>query len=291
MGSLSLPQNLLTSLEPGDARRPWLDGLPEMVADLARRWSLLVDAPFQPGGETAWVAPCTGDGGDHLVLKVAWRHPEAEHEAAGLRTWNGNAAVRLLQSAELDQTLVLLLERCLPGTTLSGRPEPEQDEVVASLLLRLWIEPGPGHPFRPLEEMCDSWVDEFEESQSRFLGRLDEGLVREGCRLFRLLPRTAGRRVLLCTDLHAANILAAEREPWLMIDPKPYVGDPTYDALQHLFNCRGRLLADPEQLVTRMAGLLGLESARLRRWLFARCVLGAGDAPELAAVASRIAPA
>jgi streptomycin 6-kinase len=39
---------------------------------------------------------------------------------------------------------------------------------------------------------------------------------------------------LLATDLHTGNVLAAQRQPWLMIDPKPYVGDPCYDLGQHL---------------------------------------------------------
>ena len=51
--------------------------------------------------------------------------------------------------------------------------------------------------------------------------------------------------MLLATDLHAANVLRAEREPWLVIDPKPFIGDPAFDATQHLFNCRARLHADP----------------------------------------------
>ncbi len=56
--------------------------------------------------------------------------------------------------------------------------------------------------------------------------------------------------MLLATDLHAGNVLRAEREPWLVIDPKPFVGDPTYDALQHMLNCDDRLRADPVGLVT-----------------------------------------
>jgi hypothetical protein len=51
--------------------------------------------------------------------------------------------------------------------------------------------------------------------------------------------------VLLCTDLHGDNILAAQRELWLVIDPKPYVGDPAYDLLQHMLNCEDRLAAAP----------------------------------------------
>ena len=81
------------------------------------------------------------------------------------------------------------------------------------------------------------------------------------------------------------NVLAAEREPWRVIDPKPYVGDPTYDALQHMLNCDGRLHADPHGLVRRMADLLGLKAERLTLWLFARCVQESAQWPQLAEVA------
>jgi len=97
--------------------------------------------------------------------------------------------------------------------------------------------------------------------------------------------------VLLCTDLHAGNILAAEREPWLLIDPKPYVGDPTYDAVQHLLNCDVRLHTEPDRLLARIADLLELDAERLRLWLFARCVQESTTWPELAEVARSVAPA
>lgn len=190
-------------------------------------------APFQPGGQTAWVAPVRDADGTEMVLKVGWRHPEALHEAEGLRAWGGNGAVRLLTARELEDTVALLLEACRPGTPLASHPEEEQDIVVAGLLRRLWIVPEPGHPFRSLQAMCDHWADEFEVKVAARGSTLDSGLAREGIALFRSLCSTADREVLLCTDLHAENVLAAEREPWLIIDPKPYVGDPTYDPLQH----------------------------------------------------------
>jgi streptomycin 6-kinase len=76
--------------------------------------------------------------------------------------------------------------------------------------------------------------------------------------------------VLLATDLHAGNVLRSEREPWLVIDPKPFVGDPAYDATQHLFNCTERLLSDPKGTIHRMAYLLGVDYERVRLWTFAR---------------------
>ena len=67
-------------------------------------------------------------------------------------------------------------------------------------------------------------------------------------------------------------MLSGQRRPWLLIDPKPYVGDPHYDVLQHLLNCNGSLQADPIGLLTTVADLAGLDGERVRQWLFARCV-------------------
>ncbi len=288
--ALPMPRALVTAAER-DGRQAWLATLPRTVQTLTERWALTMGEPFQPGGHCAWVAPVRDANGTELVLKVAWPHPEAEHEADGLREWAGHGAVRLHASEELDDANALLLERCIPGLTAEGRSQSEQDMIVAGLLRRLWREPAYGHPFRTLQAMCDMWAEEFEEKAAAGGGDLDPGLTRDGIALFRSLPATAERHVLLCTDLHAGNVLAAEREPWLVIDPKPYVGDPAYDVLQHLVNCVERLLADPWDLAWRMADLAGLDRERVLLWLFARCVVESLHWPVLAEAARRVAPA
>lgn len=216
-----MPRNLIEAADTEPPLRGWLTTVPDTVRDVEERWHLEVGEPFQPGGQTAWVAPARSRGGDDLVLKVAWRHEEAAHEADGLRGWRGDGAVRLHAAEEFDDTIALLLERCVPGTTLASRPEDEQDIVITRLLHRLWREPASGHRFRPLQVMCEAWADEFEDRAAAERANVDPGLAREGLALFRTLPATAERTVLLCTDLHAGNVLAAEREPWLVIDPKP----------------------------------------------------------------------
>jgi streptomycin 6-kinase len=289
-----LPRNLADSAaqEPSEGRADWVRSLPGMVAQLARQWSLRVGQPFQPGGRCAWVAPARDPDGRDLVLKIGWRHFEALHEADALSLWDGDGAVRLHAADSFDDTSALLLERCRPGTAANrSLPEPVQDEVVAELLRRLWRQPPAGNPFRLLQVMCDRWADERESGLVGLPGGLDPGLARAGISLFRWLPTTAPRQVVLCTDLHAENILAGHREPWLVIDPKPFVGDPTYDVLQHMLNCQQRLLADPLAFADRMAELADLDPTRLRLWLFARCVQEGLDDPALAEVAARIAPA
>jgi streptomycin 6-kinase len=230
------------------------------------------------------------------VLKVAFRFPGGEErdEAAGLRFWDGNGAVRLHAACSDGSAYGLLLERCLPGTPLGHlQPEPEQDVVVAGLLRRLWAQPDQAHAFRPLTQMCHARAELFEaEYDAAPPGeRLDPGLARAGIELFRELPGTAASQVLVCTDLHAGNILAAQRSPWLVIDPKPYVGDPAYDVLQHMLNCDGRLAADPAGLASRMARLTGLDPGRVRLWLFARSVQESVGSPLMRQVARQLAPA
>ncbi len=289
MDAWPMPRNLVLAAERG-GRRAWLGRLPGLVHELEGRWGLTAGAPFQPGGQTAYVAPVRAVGGEELVLKLVWHHDEAAHEADGLREWDGDGAVRLHGIDEFDDTSALLLERCVPGAPLATRAEPEQDTVIAGLLRRLWREPTPGHPFRALKVMCDAWADEFEQKAAKGQVSLDAGLARAGIELFRALPRDATQHVLLCTDLHAENVLAAARERWLAIDPKPYVGDPTYDVLQHLLNCTERLQADPRLLAGRMADLLDLDRDRVVLWLFARCVQESPDWPGLDDVARRLAP-
>jgi streptomycin 6-kinase len=296
MTAFPVPRNLAETAGREPEVNEWLGRLPQIVAGLASRWSLSVGEPFQPGGQCSWTAPATDSSGTALVLKVAFGFPGGEErdEAAGLQAWDGNGVVRLHAACQDESGYGLLLERCLPGTPL-GRllPEPEQDAVVAGLLRRLWARPCGVYAFRPLAQMCAAWADEFEAEYAAAPPalRIDPGLAQAGIALFRELPGTAASQVLLCTDLHGENILAARREPWLVIDPKPYVGDPAYDVLQHMLNCEERLAADPAVLANRMAGLAGLDAGRVRLWLFARSVQESTGSPLLRQVANRLAPA
>ena len=282
---LKVPGQLARNCRKTPEGAAWLDRLPDALRNLEGRWSLTTGAPFD--GEDvscAWVAPVALANGTSAVLKLGMPHMEAEHELRGLRFWDGDPTVRLL---EFDDELgAMLLERCEPGTALRVLPEAEQDLVIAGLLRRLWRLPSAPHPFRSLSALTAYWTHETLADLEQWP---DSGLVREGLRLFEELPRTAPTEVLLATDLHAGNVLRSEREPWLVIDPKPYVGDPAYDVLQHMLNC-DRLTADPDGLIHRMSDVADLDPSRLRLWLFVRCVQESPDWPTLADIAVRIAP-
>jgi streptomycin 6-kinase len=286
-GHLPVPPGLAANARR-EGKEDWLARLDTAVTRCRDQWSLDLGPPFLPGGTSAWVAPARDASGADVVLKVGWRHIEAEHEADGLRRWDGDGAVRLLDASIGDDTVALLLERCLPGTPLATRPEPEQDEVVAAMLPRLWIAVPPDHPFRTLQAMCDDWAERLARRRAETDQILGATLVDAALELFHELPSTATRTVLLCTDLHRGNVLAATRAPWLVVDPKPHVGDPTYDVVQQLLNGE-RLRREPHVHIERMADRLDLDAHRLRRWTFARCVQEAARWAALADVARQLA--
>jgi streptomycin 6-kinase len=291
---IQIPPELADAVDEDDypARLEWLAMLPALVTDIASEWELELGKPYLPGGQCAWVAAARNPAGDELVLKVGWRHREAEHEADGLWHWDGDGAIRCFAARQMDNTTALLLERCTPGRQLgTSAPEPEQDEIIAMLLRRLWARaPQAGHPFSSLKTMCRDWANSFEVAYASDKAGLDPGLARECVETLRTLPGSATTEVLLCTDLHAGNVLAARREPWLMIDPKPLTGDPAFDPIQHMLNCDARLVADPTGLASRLAGLLDLDPQRVGLWLFARCTQESLHDPTMRELARRLAP-
>jgi streptomycin 6-kinase len=287
--ALEIPAGLAASCHKTPQRAAWLERLPDVLRSLEHRWSLTLDSPFDDDEVScSYVARVVRADGTPTVLKIGMPHMEGEHEIHGLRFWDGDPTVRLLMAD--DDLGAMLLERCEPGTVLRTLPEHEQDVVISDLLRRLWRAPSAQHPFRPLSALTEYWGN---ETLAHIEQWPDTGLVREGLRFFAELPRTAPTALVLATDLHAGNVLRAKRQPWLVIDPKPFVGDPAYDATQHLFNCCARLRSDPDGMIRSFADLLGVDHERVRLWTFARAAAEPRDDwnnGELVELARAIAP-
>jgi len=83
-------------------------------------------------------------------------------------------------------------------------------------------------------------------------------------------PRQAAT-VIVHQDLHGGNILRAQREPWLAIDPKPLVGEPAFDAASLLRDRRWQIREpNARSVIARRLDILverlGLDRERTRRW-------------------------
>ena len=208
------------------------------------------------------------------MLKVQTPHRESEHEAAALELWDGEGAVRLL--AHDSEQHVLLLERCVPGTPLADAGQATALDVFVKLLPRLW-KPA-GEPFRPLALEAGWWAD--------YLPRQDWSMAPElldaALEALHDLPGTQGEQVLLHQDLHAENVLAAQREPWLTIDPKPLVGEREFAVAPIVRSFElGHSKRDVLHRFDRLTAELGLDRERARGWTIAQTLAWTSDSSYL----------
>ena len=250
------------------AGRAWLDALPRLVAECADRWDLELGETL-PGGYVSLPVTAKSPDGAAVVLKIQFADRESEHEAAALELWNGDGAVRLV--AHDPERHALLLERCVPGTPLSELPEDVVLDVFVALLPRLLKPAGP--PFRALAEEAAWWGGYLEAKWDRAGRPFERPLLDAALEALDELPGSQGEQVLVHQDLHPGNVLRAEREPWLVIDPKPLVGEREFAVapIVRAFElCHDRRLV--LERLDRVTRELGLDRERARLWCIAQTI-------------------
>jgi streptomycin 6-kinase len=259
-------------LKASDHGRLWLDELPRAVEESAEHWKLRLGAPF-PYAFTSLAIPGRMENGREVVLKLQHVDRETEHEALALRHWNGDGAILMLDRYPARDAL--LLERCIPGTPV---PPDEAVDVLIGLLPRLWM-PATAPPFRTLADEAAHWA-------SALSGRrlLNPRLVDAALDAIRDLAPSQGEQVLLHQDLHGWNVLAAQREPWLVIDPKPLVGERELGLAPIIRSQElGRGKREALRRLDQLTSELGLDRERARRWCIAQTVAwsaGEGEVPD-----------
>lgn len=266
----------------GPAARRWLDAVPRQLADVVAAWELTRQAQLDHAGSTSLVVPVATVDGVPAILKLSVPHGDALGEAPALRRWSGRHAVSLLRAS--DDGFVLLLERCLPGHDLWTLPIDDQIAVMADLLPRLWVDPA-GAPVRRLDDTVADWARRMRADPASFDAPAE--LVACAADWAGDLVATGRHRVLLHGDLNPGNVLAAHREPWLAIDPKPWIGDPAFDLAQVLMNwIPGTDAAAVDATVewaTRLARAVDVDVVRALRWATVK-VVAWGDGHDNAAV-------
>ena len=251
----------------------WVDRLPRLAAELLEEWQLRLDGPAAHG-YCSLVLPVRAEG-EEAVLKLGFPDDESAHEHLALQHWHGDGAVRLLRAD--PRRRALLLERAGPGD-LTTVDDLEACEVVASSYARLHRAALP--QLRSLAALCRRW-----EERLRAVPRgapVPHRLVEQAASLARTFatdPDTDAR--LLHGDLHQGQLLAARREPWLVIDPKPLNGDPHFELAPVLWNRWEEAVAshDVRGTVRRrfhtLVDTAWLDEDRARDWTVLRVVLNA----------------
>ena len=162
---------------------------------------------------------------------------------------------------------------------------------MAAGILRGFRRPADvARPLRPLSKVAAQWAQDISERWTRFGEPYERTLLDFALDQITELTSRASEEVVLHQDLHAENILRADREPWLAIDPKPLRGDPALDAASLLRDRRDELRNDPSQAATirrrldTLTELLGLDRDRLPGWGVIRALAwaaGTSDADRL----------
>jgi streptomycin 6-kinase len=266
---MNLPQNFTRNILQafGEAGGRYLEDLPALLEEAARRWGLVLGEPFPLSYN--YVCAATRADGSPAVLKVGVPNRELTSEMNALRLYAGEGACRLLDGD--PERGMLLEERLQPGTMLINLPEDDRrTEIATEVVQRIQRSAPTGVEFLSLQ----GWFEDLKTLRPRFSGGTgphSEKMVSIVDGMLAELFAETRPQVLLHGDFHHYNILASERG-WLVIDPKGVIGAPEYEACPFLLNPPGPPRPEAEairQTQRRMAIFcehLGWEQPRLWRW-------------------------
>lgn len=264
-----VPENFQRSTVDREHERgaAWIADLPGVVADLLERWGCTQDGRVMHGG-VGIIVPVLriGDQGP-AVLKISFPHPGNVAEPDAFAAWDGRGAVRLY--ARDDEHFAMLLERAHPTTLAAVRDNEEVIRIAGRLNRRLAVPAPPGLP--RLSDQAEEWEQSLLRDTAELSHALPSVVVDAAVATVRELGREQPE-VMIHGDLHPGNILRADREPWLAVDPKGYAGDPAYDGGTLL---KSRVFAfleedEPDKAMVRgldiFADAAEVDPERVRRW-------------------------
>jgi streptomycin 6-kinase len=266
-----IPPALASNASIGPTWADWLDRLPRLIRDVAEEWELAFDgAPMHGFGSV--VVPVQDGDGRTAMLKVSFDgDEEGIHEALGLQHWDGHGTVRMYRAD--PRRRALLLEPLDSGRDLRAVPVLEACEIVAERYRRLHVPALP--QLQPLSTYIRRWTEGLARLPAD--APVPRRLVEQAVSLGRALVEEAGTDGrMIHGDLHYENVLAADREPWLVIDPKPMAGDPHYEVAPMLWNRWDEVVATRDvrtavrERFHTLVDVAGLDEDRARDWVVVR---------------------
>ncbi|MET8336901.1 aminoglycoside phosphotransferase family protein [Streptosporangium canum] len=245
----------------GPGFRDWFAALPSLLESLARRWDLEIVAAVTAGNTSRSFHVRRADG-IPAFLKLTPEPAIGVTEATALRAWADSPHV--VQLIDWDsRSGALLLDAVEPGTRADRLPI----EDVAMLLRSLRLAGIPDEKLPTLRQRVDFL---FDLTVGRWRGSLAEPYIDrdllERCRAAALTLAADGPAELVHGDLHSGNVLIGDGEGLVVIDPRPSIGDPAFDAVDWVI-AQVAELHDLEENIARLAALTpGLDPGRLMNW-------------------------
>ena len=261
----------------GARGRAWAASLPELVADLQRRWSITVEEPLS-GGSASYVARARTENGRPVVLKLAVPHEGFAEQVATLRRAQGQGYAHLL-AWDLEHQAVLV-EALGPPLDQLALPPEAQIAVLCDTLRTAWQLPLPAEVTLPQAQAKARGLAEL-------VAGLWEGLGRPCSERAVTLALQFAQRRAAATDLDRVVVVHGDPHPgnapkvlapragaesgFAFVDPDGFVADPAYDAGVALRDWCPQLLAgDAVNIARRYCRLLaagtGMEETAIWEW-------------------------
>ena len=213
----------------------WLDGLANLVADLAHEWSLTIGRIYD-GGTEAFVVDATLADGTPAVLKllIPRAGDAARNEITVLRLTDGEGCAQLWRD-DVDRG-AMLLDRLGPSLPDLGLSMPERHEILCSAAQRIWrpahdcgLPSGAEKGRWLIEQIVTMWEDLDHPCSERAVEHAVE------CAETRIAAHDDERAVLVHGDVHEWNALATAAgahhsvNGYKLVDPDGLLADAEYD--------------------------------------------------------------
>ncbi|MEQ4207943.1 aminoglycoside phosphotransferase family protein [Actinopolymorpha sp. B9G3] len=250
----------------GDPGRAWVASLPGLVDEFLQQWSCTPTGPVTSGG-VGIILPVQRHDGSPAVLKISFTHPGNMYEAHAFAVWGGRGAVLLYERD--DARFAMLLEQA-EWQTLDDLGDVDAATVVIGQLARRLAIPAP--PDLPrLSDRADEWEQTLREDAEELGHPLSHRALGAAVATIQDLCRKQPD-TMAHGDLHFGNVVRAQREPWLVVDPKGLAGDLAFDALRVLAGGADSLLAaddlgaEVRRRLSIFADAAEIDRERATRW-------------------------
>ncbi len=263
----------------GEDGRAWLDGLPDLIAELETRWSITVGEPLPEAGE-GYVAWAERTDGTPAVLKLTVPRPHRRNEIEILQRANGHGYALLLE-ADLDRH-AMLLEAL--GPTLSSLHLPPEQTIKAqtAALRQAWALPVDEATLWFGERKATDLAGLIERNWNEFGRPSSRAVVDQALRYAERRSRAYDPEqcVYAHGDPHAGNALQVRRprigaeSGFVFIDPDGGAIEPAYDLGVVLRDWDGELAAanDPlyfaQTICSHLAESTGVDRQAIWEWGF-----------------------
>ena len=255
----------------------WVRRIPSMLEQLESDWRLTLGSPFSLLTYN-YVISATNERGEEVILKLGFPGAELMREIQCLKLFQGRTSVLLLKSN--PHIGALLMERAVPGRNLVEEDDEVAIDALYSVIGGLHVNPPGESDFPTVED----WRRGFIRYRKRFEGKsslIPRGVVEHAETLYKNLTQSSEEQFLLHGDLHHGNILSAEREPWLAIDPQGVIGERAYELGAFLRNPMPLMLTwdDLEMRTGRrielLAATFSIPEDRIAGWGYTQAILAA----------------